>query len=645
MVSIRAVITPSTNGGWWFSPPSRGADCVRCLDDISQTSEPRAVTENSINDLSLTDLMAASDAAILFLDRELRMERFTRPMARLFGLVESDLGRPLGNFAARFGDIDLPQDCIRLLDGQSPAEIEIHSEDQGRDYLRRLSPYRSNEQDIIGIIVSFVDITSRIEAKSRIRNLASVLRDSNDAVIISNLDNRITGWNRGAERAYGYTEAEALELELSALIPEPYQGTIRQVTERALGGQKIDRYETQRIAKNGRIIDVEVTVTPLRDHGGRISGIARTERDISARLAKNEEVRQLNLDLEKRVAERTAELEAANSRLSAILDASGDAIVTVNSAGRIETFNKSAETMFGYSGSDVIGRDAAILVSPRYRDRGSQSMSALPWSEHPIRHNTIRELRACRSNGTEFPAQVSIAPVDHLDLCISIIRDVTEQRTLQEEILRIAASEQRRIGEELHDSTQQELTGLGLLAQNLSEIDPRSQPDEVRRLAARLASGLAESNRHVQRIAKGLMPVAIDADGLMVALSELAARATEETGIECEFNCPARIQIPDDTMALHLYRIVQEAVNNAIKHASANRISIALNRSVEATSVIVEDNGIGISPNDLESDGIGVRLMQHRCELIGGTFSIERRLEGGTAVRCEIPEATNGKRR
>jgi signal transduction histidine kinase len=159
----------------------------------------------------------------------------------------------------------------------------------------------------------------------------------------------------------------------------------------------------------------------------------------------------------------------------------------------------------------------------------------------------------------------------------------------------------------------------------------------MRKLAAKLARGISKTNRHVKQLAKGLVPVAVDADGLMVALSELAERTAEEAGIDCEFFCPTKVRIPDDATALQLYRIAQEAVTNAVKHASPRKIKIGLEYSSGNIEMKVTDDGIGIRQESWSNGGLGLRLMRHRCDLIGGSLDVDRRQPDGTQVCCQIP--------
>jgi two-component system sensor kinase FixL len=348
------------------------------------------------------------------------------------------------------------------------------------------------------------------------------------------------------------------------------------------------------------------------------------------------EIRQLNFDLEQRVAERTAALEASERRMRAVLGAAVDAIVTIDGTGTIETFNAGAERMFGYTTDEAVGENVRILMGSPYCDQHDDYLERYRETREPRVIGRPRELCARRKDGTEFPIQLSVSEIPELGIFMGIVRDITEQRALQDEIVRIASLEQQRIGEELHDGTQQELTGLGLLAESLREALSDHGSDRESKLAARLAAGIAKANRRVRDLAKGLVPVPIEAGGLMSALDALAHDTEETSGILCRFECPHPVQVADDSTALHLYRIAQEAVTNAIKHANPSTISIRLVNENHVLTCQVVDDGIGINETRDFHKGLGVRIMEHRCNLIGGKLTLHRRATGGTTVSCEI---------
>ena len=155
------------------------------------------------------------------------------------------------------------------------------------------------------------------ETENKTRRLATVVRDSNDAITIQDFEGRITAWNRGAELMYGYSEAEALAANIDRLTTPGKVAEQKDFIHRLIAGEAITSFETQRVTKDGRVLDVWMTVTKLLDATGNPIGLASTERDITARNRAVEEVHKLNAELEQRVRDRTAELEAANQELEA----------------------------------------------------------------------------------------------------------------------------------------------------------------------------------------------------------------------------------------------------------------------------------------------------------------------------------------
>jgi two-component system CheB/CheR fusion protein len=598
--------------------------------------------EEKVQDLDaansdMDNLMAAADLAIVFLDRELRIKRFTAPTARLLNLLESDVGHPFGDIAPRFTDGELLRDAQRVVETLTPVEKEVRME-ENRWYLRRILPYRSGEDRIGGVVVTFIDITRRVATEAEVRRLATVLQDSEDAITVRDFGGQITVWNRGAEKMYGYSRAEALKLNIRDFVTEESVERTLDVMRRVARGETVPSFETQRRTRNGPVIDVWATITLLRDAAGNPDSLATTERDITMRRKVEADIRSLNAQLEQRVAERTTELRQSEEQLRAILDATADAVVTIDTRGRIVMFNKSAERIFGHAASETIGQNVRILMPPLERERHDTYLAQ--YRQTGVAHmiGRTREVTACRKDGTVFPIQLSVNEVDHRGLYVGFVRDMTAYRALQKEILNIAVLEQRRIGQELHDGTQQELTGLGLLAQNLSDELGHAGTSAASQLAARLAEGIAHANRHVRSLARGMVPIPVGKEGLMLALAELARSTEENSGLSCRFECATPVAVDNDTTATHLYRIAQEAISNAVRHAKAKMLCIRLERADGQLVLEVQDDGIGIEPQSVPSPGVGLRLMAHRCELIGGTLAVKPREEGGTQVICSVPQ-------
>lgn len=204
---------------------------------------------------------------------------------------------------------------------------------------------------------------------------------------------------------------------------------------------------------------------------------------------------------------------------------------------------------------------------------------------------------------------------------------------LEEEILQISDLEQRRIGQDLHDGICQELAAIELMSQVLEQSLEKKFKAGAEQ-AARIAANVRATISHTRNLARGLSPVVLESEGLMAALKELAANTESRFNIACQFHCPSPVLVHDNNVATHLYRIAQEAVSNGIRHGRATRIEIALTQTPETIDLAVTDNGVGL-PSDLASSkGMGLRIMQYRAGMMGGTIVMQKPPKGGTAVVC-----------
>ncbi|MEO6785718.1 MAG: sensor histidine kinase [Chthoniobacteraceae bacterium] len=210
-----------------------------------------------------------------------------------------------------------------------------------------------------------------------------------------------------------------------------------------------------------------------------------------------------------------------------------------------------------------------------------------------------------------------------------------ELRAMEREILGVAERERRRIGQDLHDSLGQRLTAASLAVNGLALAMEAANPVLVPQ-AENLGRQLREAIAEARTLSHGLSPVALQNDGLMHALHALADTTTRSGGVRCVFECPAPVLVPDAELAGQLYRIAQEAVNNALKHAAPGEIRIGLERSDGRLSIEVDDDGPGFPEPLPAGDGIGLRVMKHRAQMIGGTLEIGPHPAGGTRVTCLV---------
>jgi PAS domain S-box-containing protein len=353
-------------------------------------------------------------------------------------------------------------------------------------------------------------------------------------------------------------------------------------------------------------------------------------------------------------------LQASERRLRAILNAAADAIITIDKAGIINGINPATERMFGYRQDELVGQNINLLMSPPYSDEPEGNITRYLETGEPNIMASGREVTARRKDGVTFPIDLALSEVEQLGLFIGMIRDISERKELQRRVLEIAAEEQRRIGLELHDGTGQTLTGLSLFAGTMLDVLNIAERNESRGMVrwvfndaeyqrlcaatARLAKGLGEANRHVHQLSHGIMPVQIDAEGLRSALEELAVSTNVQENMTCCFECSGSVAVKNNTTAMHLYRIAQEALNNAVRHGQADQIQILLLQIDDQVILEVADNGVGIDRsgrgrNGPAHGGMGLRIMDYRAGMIGGVLDVERNKTGGTTVRCAVSGA------
>lgn len=679
-------------------------------------------------------------------------------------MIATDLDRPISDITPKCPDNTLQQDIEQVLRTLTPQETQVQMQTpDGSSWNRRITPYRTRDNRIEGVVLTFTDVTQIRQAANQAQRLAAVLMDSNDAVLVFDFDGTISAWNRGAQQIYGYSEAEALQMNAEQIIADELLVKTHARWEQLRRGERVDSWESQRKTKDGRILDVWVTATAIKDEWGRPVAIAKTERDItdrkkaeaalrenaervrlalsagamgtwdwhfgtntliwdprqfelfgmhpndfddttaqalraihpedrprveaaSARSRKNDipfreefrvlhpdgsihwlvglgqplknasgevdrmigvnfdvtdrkraeqELKQLNASLENQVAERTLALREREERLQSILNTAADAIITINARGIIQSVNMATERMFRYTAAEMIGQNVSMLMSSPYREAHDGYVARYLQTREKHIIGFSREVPARRKDGSVFPTDLAVTEIEHLGLFTGIHRDLTERKRLEREVVEVASLEQRRIGQDLHDSVGQELTALNILASDLTET-LRTDPSGGEKLVEQMTQGLRRSQEELRAVMRGLLPVAVDTEGLMAALSDLADRIQREEKATCKFDCPKPVSVADNLTATHLYLIAQEAVHNAVKHARPKNIRISLESNAFLT-LSVQDDGIGMPAQPTENHGgLGLRIMRNRAAIIGATLTTQPAEPTGTLVTSTL---------
>ena len=211
-------------------------------------------------------------------------------------------------------------------------------------------------------------------------------------------------------------------------------------------------------------------------------------------------------------------------------------------------------------------------------------------------------------------------------------QQLIKRERLECELLEISEREQRHIGQDLHDGVCQELTGISLLSQSLAQKVPIPFAEE----AGQITKLINECIEQLRQVTHGLHPVPDDPSGLMQALKELTGRVSSQGKMKCHFICPQPVVAPGQATATSLYRIAQEALQNAMRHAVAQNISVELTSDDQFIHLTVSDDGTGI-PEKRTTGGMGLEIMAYRASSMGASLDVRRRTAGGTQVSCRLP--------
>lgn len=377
-----------------------------------------------------------------------------------------------------------------------------------------------------------------------------------------------------------------------------------------------------------------------------------------------EELTRANRALRAEMAERRRAEQAlrqSHDLISSIIEKTTDAVYAKDAAGRILLINSVVADLLGRSAAEVIGRDDVELLGPeaglalRRNDRlVLETGKTYTFEESFQIDGTTRVFISTK--GALRDAQGRVTGL------FGISREITERRAAEaalraseerrqrliEQLLLAQEDERRRIARDLHDEVGQSLTSLAVRLRSLEE-DPPAGPAELRARAGELRRITSAALVEVGRLARGLRPALLDELGLVAALERLVAEFRTAHGLDAEFH--GALRAPGLTagrlpwaVETALYRIVQEALTNVVRHARASTVNVILERRPDGVALTVEDDGLGFDSTTVLGagaalPGLGLASMRERAALLGGTLLVESRQGNGTAVRCRLPVA------
>jgi len=625
-------------------PLPRGQDLARYLSRCAQYREPLGALEDQDSDVEEAIIGLASHVFLQTADAPACLDALRSALgeSRLqYLMLLLAFVRTAHYWTKIHPELVMEEDINQLLATHEDlaecvlADPEATSDEVSRRLLGELASLRRQTERDTGLLAAIVD-------------------SSDDAIVSKNLDGVITSWNKSAERLFGYAAQEAIGQHVTLIIPPDRQDEETRILEQLRRGERVDHFETVRMRKDGTMLDVSLTISPVRDVAGRVIGASKVARNIT----------------ERKQSERSL---AEQARL---LDLSNDAILVRDAGDRITYWNKGASGLYGYTPEEALGRVSHELLRTEFPEPLERIAERL---QHQSRWSG--ELTHKRKDGKEIVV-FSRWAVDRDDrgkpqAVLETNNDITQQketakalreseerlralaegletqvrertqeleqrnrevlerseqlRELWNRLVRTQDEERRHIARELHDSVGQYLAALSMV---LEAAKNKGSDNRKLEEAAQITDSCITEIRTLSHL---LHPPLLEEAGLASAVSWYVEGFAARSGIRTKLEIAEPLGPLGNDIDLVLFRILQESLTNVHRHSGSKTVDIRIRADSQQVCLEIEDQGRG-SANGLLRPGVGLTAMRERVENLAGEFGISSS-ESGTRVRVVLPLA------
>jgi two-component system CheB/CheR fusion protein len=591
----------------------------------------------------ISHLLESIDVATVYLDRELKIRKYTPRASGIFGLVEHDVGRFLSSFNHQLLYPTLMDDVKSVRDGGPRIEMEVRGHDD-RWYFVRLLPYRVGG-DIQGVVVTLIDATALAAAKGRARQLSSIVESVGDAIIGLAVDGTILTWNEAASRLYGYAAAEIIGQPITRLVPETERASFATLLAGVARGEDLINAAALRIAKNGEPLDIANTMSPVRDTQGLVVGIATIDRDIRE---------------QKRLEQRIRDSER---RYEDLYNNAPDMYIALDTrSGRIVDFNQTFLRVTGFTREEVQGMHALDLYPPEGQDAARSCLASL---REGAQVNDVA-LRIRRKS--EQPLDVTLSATTVRDAegqtigARAVMRDVSVRRQAELQLAEAAHMREQflaMVSHELRSPLHAINAALRIIDSPTADAEQRARSDAVVRRQTRQMTRLVDDLLDVSRMTHGklqLEHLPLNAAEVVRAAADAIAPSFHSKGVTLVtegLDSP----LPMFGDATRLTQVVTNLLQNALRFTpEGRRVRVVCSSDDTTAQIVVADEGRGIDPRDINSIfgmftqarqglartegglGLGLTIAQRIVASHGGTISAASEgLERGARFTVQLP--------
>ncbi|HWL52679.1 MAG TPA: PAS domain S-box protein [Chthoniobacteraceae bacterium] len=515
------------------------------------------------------------------------------------------------------------QNLLVLTTGQSlHFELMLETVTGPRNIVINKGVYRNHRNEVAGIFGIACDSSQQQHVRQTLekseRHFRALIENSADRVTLLSSDGTIRYTSPSSQRILGFDLDDLVNSNFFLWV---HQHDLSLMLERfrdvlARPGETVT-IEYRALCHSNRWQWMEATMSNLLGDPS-VGAIIVNERDISERKRNEEQLR----------------------RFAEIIESSNDAIISVDRGGTITSWNPAATRTFGFRSREIIGKSVTTLV-PEDRMREYRTLLATV-----LRDKGVDEVETLwhGKNGERVDVSLTLSAMSDKDRRIvgfSIIaRDITERRSLEKQILEISDREKQRLGQDLHDDLCQHLIGISLIG-NLLQQDLHRNRLEQAAQAGELTAMVCQTVERARNLARGLCLVKLAGDGFCEGVENLVATTGQMFRIATRLECRGTPEIANESVAVHLYRIAQEALHNAAKHSEATEIVVRIDTPQQGVEVTISDNGVGMPAHPKkerpDGGGLGMHTMRYRARIIGATLEFRPNPEGGgTTVACFI---------